>query len=86
MIVGKDDAPLFTVDVSTDGERDDSPHLDEFIIHSSLDSVDAVLVRYYLPRIMLCACSRMPQKGSYEQSTALTIFLFQFTRVLDKCG
>jgi hypothetical protein len=33
------------LDVSTDGIRDDSPHLDEFIVHASLDAIDSLLVR-----------------------------------------
>jgi hypothetical protein len=45
MIVGEGDTPLLFLDLSSDGVRDDSPHLDEFIVHSALDSVDAVLVR-----------------------------------------
>jgi hypothetical protein len=44
MIVGKDDKPLFACDLSSDGVRDDSPHLDEFIIHAALDAVDSLLV------------------------------------------
>lgn len=44
MIIGKDDAPIFSIDLTNEGLRDDSPHLDEFIIHSALDSVDAMLV------------------------------------------
>ena len=44
MIVGEGDSPIFFSDLSSEGLRDDSPHLDEFIIHSALDSVDAVLV------------------------------------------
>ena len=43
MIVDANDLPLLFIDLSADGIRDDSPHLDEFIIHSSLDSVDALL-------------------------------------------
>lgn len=45
MIIGSDDAPLYSIDLSTEGERDDSPHLVEFIIHAALDAVDALLVR-----------------------------------------
>ena len=44
MIVGRDDKPLFACDLSSEGLRDDSPHLDEFIIHAALDAVDALLV------------------------------------------
>ena len=44
VIVGENDVPLLFLDLSNEGIRDDSPHLDEFIIHSGLDSVDAVLV------------------------------------------
>lgn len=43
MIIGENDAPLLFLDLSSDGVRDDSPHLDEFIIHSSLDAVDALI-------------------------------------------
>ena len=46
MIVGANDAPLMFVDLSTEGFRDDSPHLDEFIIHAALDAIDAMLVRH----------------------------------------
>ena len=44
MIVGANDTPLMFMDLSSEGVRDDSPHLDEFIIHSSLDAIEAVLV------------------------------------------
>lgn len=44
MIIGEVDSPLLFVDLSSDGVRDDSPHLDEFIIHSSLDSIDSLRV------------------------------------------
>lgn len=49
MIVGEGDTPLLFLDLSSEGVRDDSPHLDEFIVHSALDSVDAVLVRIRCP-------------------------------------
>ena len=48
VIIGIDDAPLLFLDLTSEGIRDDSPHLDEFIIHAAIDAVDAVLV---------CICS-----------------------------
>jgi hypothetical protein len=44
MIIGPHDHPLLFMDLSTEGFRDDSPHLDEFVIHAALDAVDALLV------------------------------------------
>lgn len=44
MIVGAQDTPLLFLDLTSEGVRDDSPHLDEFIVHAGLDSVDALLV------------------------------------------
>ncbi len=44
MIIGPNDSPLLFMDLSSDGFRDDSPHLDEFVIHAALDAVDALLV------------------------------------------
>jgi hypothetical protein len=44
VIIGKEDKPLLFQDLTSDGIRDDSPHLDEFIIHAALDAVDVVLV------------------------------------------
>jgi hypothetical protein len=50
VIIGVDDTPLLFLDLTSDGTRDDSPHLDEFIIHAAIDAVDAVLVcNYSLP-------------------------------------
>mmetsp|Transcript_11632 Transcript_11632/g.11509 ORF Transcript_11632/g.11509 Transcript_11632/m.11509 type:complete len:150 (+) Transcript_11632:12-461(+) len=45
MIVdGKDDLPLYSADLSSSaGRRDDSPHLDEFVMHSSLDVIDEAI-------------------------------------------
>ncbi|CAJ1400756.1 unnamed protein product [Effrenium voratum] len=40
IIVGKDDIPIYEADLSTEGIREDSPHLDQFVIHSALDMVD----------------------------------------------
>lgn len=40
VIVGKGDMPLYEADVSSPGQRDDSPHYDQFIIHQALDAVD----------------------------------------------
>lgn len=39
-IVGKCDTPLYERDLSPPGRRDDTPHLDEFIMHAALDVVD----------------------------------------------
>jgi hypothetical protein len=44
LVTGADDVPLIFMDVSTDGIRDDSPHLDEFIIHAALDAIESRLV------------------------------------------
>ena len=44
MIVAEEDTPVFLCDLTNEGIRDDSPHLDEFIVHAALDSVDAMLV------------------------------------------
>ena len=44
MIVGSNDRQIFNCDLTNDGIRDDSPHLDEFIIHAALDAVDSMLV------------------------------------------
>ncbi|KAF4696493.1 RNA-binding protein 42 [Perkinsus olseni] len=45
MIVdGKDDLPLYSADLSSSaGRRDDSPHLDQFVMHSSLDVIDEAM-------------------------------------------
>eukprot|EP00922_Rhytidocystis_sp_ex-Travisia-forbesii_P055395 GHVS01082025.1.p2 GENE.GHVS01082025.1~~GHVS01082025.1.p2 ORF type:complete len:125 (-),score=13.54 GHVS01082025.1:29-403(-) len=43
VIVGKGDCPLFEIDLSKDNRRDDTPHLDQFIIHQSLDIVDELV-------------------------------------------
>eukprot|EP00922_Rhytidocystis_sp_ex-Travisia-forbesii_P014446 GHVS01021618.1.p2 GENE.GHVS01021618.1~~GHVS01021618.1.p2 ORF type:complete len:152 (-),score=23.63 GHVS01021618.1:310-765(-) len=43
IIVGKGDCPLFEIDLSKDSRRDDTPHLDQFIIHQSLDIVDELV-------------------------------------------
>eukprot|EP01070_Trichotokara_eunicae_P002672 Trichotokara_eunicae@DN2820_c0_g1_i1.p1 len=43
MIIGKGDTPLYEVDLSTPGKREDTPHLDQFIIHTAIDMVDEVL-------------------------------------------
>jgi hypothetical protein len=44
MIVGSDDKQLFSCDLTSEGTRDDSPHLDEFIIHAALDATETILV------------------------------------------
>jgi hypothetical protein len=44
MIIGQGDKSMFFCDLSSDGFRDDSPHLDEFIIHAALDNVDSMKV------------------------------------------
>ncbi|CEL95851.1 unnamed protein product [Vitrella brassicaformis CCMP3155] len=41
VIVGKGDQLLYEADLSSAGKRDDSPHLDQFILHAALDMVDA---------------------------------------------
>eukprot|EP00933_Yihiella_yeosuensis_P064274 TRINITY_DN6762_c3_g1_i1.p1 TRINITY_DN6762_c3_g1~~TRINITY_DN6762_c3_g1_i1.p1 ORF type:complete len:160 (+),score=19.95 TRINITY_DN6762_c3_g1_i1:45-482(+) len=43
IIVGKDDSPMYEADLSSAGVRDDSPHLDQFIIHAALDVVDEMV-------------------------------------------
>ncbi|KAF8821488.1 mbp-1 interacting protein-2a family protein [Cardiosporidium cionae] len=40
VIVGKGDAPLYEADLSTPGKRDDSPYLNQFILHQALDALD----------------------------------------------
>eukprot|EP01071_Lankesteria_metandrocarpae_P004226 Lankesteria_metandrocarpae@DN3441_c1_g1_i1.p1 len=40
VIVGKGDTPLYEADLSGSGKREDTPHLDQFIIHTALDVVD----------------------------------------------
>eukprot|EP00930_Biecheleria_cincta_P060202 TRINITY_DN45896_c0_g1_i1.p1 TRINITY_DN45896_c0_g1~~TRINITY_DN45896_c0_g1_i1.p1 ORF type:complete len:158 (-),score=27.59 TRINITY_DN45896_c0_g1_i1:23-463(-) len=40
IIIGKDDSPIYEADLSSDGHREDSPHLDQFIISAALDIVD----------------------------------------------
>ncbi len=41
VIVGDNDSPLYEVDLSSEhGRRDDSTHLDQFILHAALDEVD----------------------------------------------
>merc|ERR1712224_656413 len=39
-IVGKDDSPIYEADLSSQGTREDSPHLDQFIVHAALDIID----------------------------------------------
>uniref|UniRef100_A0A7S1FIS4 Trafficking protein particle complex subunit 2 n=1 Tax=Noctiluca scintillans TaxID=2966 RepID=A0A7S1FIS4_NOCSC len=39
IIVGKDDVPIYEADLSSAGMREDSPHLDQFVIHAALDQV-----------------------------------------------
>ncbi|KAF4716240.1 RNA-binding protein 42 [Perkinsus olseni] len=44
MVDGKDDLPLYSADLSSSaGRRDDSPHLDQFVMHSSLDVIDEAM-------------------------------------------
>lgn len=43
IIVGKGDVPIFEADLSSPGKRDDTPHLDQFIIHQALDIVDELV-------------------------------------------
>merc|ERR1712070_1057780 len=39
-IVGKDDSPIYEADLSSQGVREDSPHLDQFVVHAALDLID----------------------------------------------
>ena len=39
-ISGKGDTPLYEADLSTGGKREDTPHLDQFVINAALDLVD----------------------------------------------
>eukprot|EP00442_Polarella_glacialis_P031035 CAMPEP_0115132710 /NCGR_PEP_ID=MMETSP0227-20121206/53938_1 /TAXON_ID=89957 /ORGANISM="Polarella glacialis, Strain CCMP 1383" /LENGTH=67 /DNA_ID=CAMNT_0002538601 /DNA_START=33 /DNA_END=233 /DNA_ORIENTATION=- len=43
IIVAKDDNPVYEADLSTVGTREDSPHLDQFVIHAALDVVDEMV-------------------------------------------
>merc|ERR1712186_304037 len=43
IIVGKDDSPIYEADLSSTGAREDSPHLDQFVIHAALDLVDELM-------------------------------------------
>eukprot|EP00931_Biecheleriopsis_adriatica_P058593 TRINITY_DN34918_c0_g1_i2.p1 TRINITY_DN34918_c0_g1~~TRINITY_DN34918_c0_g1_i2.p1 ORF type:complete len:148 (+),score=41.83 TRINITY_DN34918_c0_g1_i2:45-488(+) len=43
IIVGKDDSPIYEADLSSQGYREDSPHLDQFVIHAALDLVDELV-------------------------------------------
>mmetsp|Transcript_43908 Transcript_43908/g.113439 ORF Transcript_43908/g.113439 Transcript_43908/m.113439 type:complete len:147 (+) Transcript_43908:97-537(+) len=43
IIVGKDDSPVYEADLSSAGSREDSPHLDQFVIHAALDLVDELV-------------------------------------------
>mmetsp|Transcript_27809 Transcript_27809/g.54668 ORF Transcript_27809/g.54668 Transcript_27809/m.54668 type:complete len:144 (+) Transcript_27809:85-516(+) len=43
IIIGKDDNPIYEADLSSSGTREDSPHLDQFVIHSSLDLVEELV-------------------------------------------
>eukprot|EP00918_Siedleckia_nematoides_P018092 GHVU01038722.1.p1 GENE.GHVU01038722.1~~GHVU01038722.1.p1 ORF type:complete len:145 (+),score=19.79 GHVU01038722.1:35-469(+) len=43
VIVGKGDTPLYEADLSTAGKREDTPHLDQFVIHTALDMVDEIV-------------------------------------------
>ncbi|OLP98727.1 Trafficking protein particle complex subunit 2 [Symbiodinium microadriaticum] len=43
IIVGKDDIPIYEADLSTEGIREDSPHLDQFVVHAALDLVDEMV-------------------------------------------
>uniref|UniRef100_A0A7S4S5I9 Trafficking protein particle complex subunit n=1 Tax=Alexandrium monilatum TaxID=311494 RepID=A0A7S4S5I9_9DINO len=43
IIVGKEDHPIYEADLSSSGYREDSPHLDQFVIHAALDVVDEVV-------------------------------------------
>eukprot|EP00434_Breviolum_minutum_P002360 symbB.v1.2.002085.t1/scaffold109.1/size325261/3 len=43
IIVNKDDVPIYEADLSTEGLREDSPHLDQFVVHAALDLVDEMV-------------------------------------------
>ncbi|CAL1159766.1 unnamed protein product [Cladocopium goreaui] len=43
IIVGKDDVPIYEADLSTEGLREDSPHLDQFVVRAALDLVDEMV-------------------------------------------
>eukprot|EP00929_Paragymnodinium_shiwhaense_P060059 TRINITY_DN30031_c0_g1_i1.p2 TRINITY_DN30031_c0_g1~~TRINITY_DN30031_c0_g1_i1.p2 ORF type:complete len:160 (+),score=34.98 TRINITY_DN30031_c0_g1_i1:64-543(+) len=43
IIVGADDQPLYEADLSSAGRRDDSPHLDQFIVNAALDLVEDIV-------------------------------------------
>ena len=72
MIVGAEDVPLYFLDLSSDGERDDSPHLDEFIMNAALDVVDSMLVSFFACYLHLSVSSRIHPKAFCEMSTSST--------------
>jgi len=72
MIIGPGDSPLMFMDLSSEGFRDDSPHLDEFVIHAALDAVDALLVRMLDFDDVISRSHTLP-KVSYELLTGSTI-------------
>ncbi|CTQ41204.1 Sedlin N-terminal conserved region [Babesia microti strain RI] len=43
IIVGKDDKPIFIMDMSTNGVRTDPPHLAQFVAYQALDNIDEVI-------------------------------------------
>ncbi|CAK0865857.1 unnamed protein product [Prorocentrum cordatum] len=43
IIVGKGDELLYEADLSSAGTREDSPHLDQFVVHAALDIVDEMV-------------------------------------------
>lgn len=43
LYVVREDWPIYEIDLSGAGRRDDSPHLDQFIVYAALDAVDVRL-------------------------------------------
>ena len=39
-IINRQDDPIFEADLSSTGKRDDSPHLNQFVLHAALDAVE----------------------------------------------
>eukprot|EP00392_Amoebophrya_sp_AT5.2_P010994 g11069.t1 len=58
LYIVKESEPLYELDLSTSGRRDDSPHLDQFIAAASLDELDQSL-----------ATSSSSSSSSYASST-----------------
>jgi hypothetical protein len=43
VIVGKDDNPIYELDMGSFSRKEGPPHLNHFILHSSLDIVDELV-------------------------------------------